>query len=310
METLFKKPLVATLAALLCCGLWGSAFPCIKLGYEWLTITDTGSQLLFAGYRFFLAGIVTLLFSCILEHHFPRLPKNVIPAVLGQGLLQTTAQYVFFYIGLAHTTGSKSSILDATSTFFAILLAHFLLKNEPLTPRKLLGCLVGFGGVILVNLQGGLGTSSSFSLQGEGMVLLSAALYGLSSVTLKWITPKASPTAITAYQLLFGSAVLLLIGFLLGGSVTGFTLKSILLLLYMAFLSAVAFSLWTTLLKYHPVGTISVYSFSIPVFGSLLSGLLLHEDIFSWMNLVALLLVSLGIILVNRVPKSDKRKCE
>lgn len=67
----------------------------------------------------------------------------------------------------------------------------------------------------------------------------------------------------------------------------------------MALLSTVAFSIWAGLLKYNPVGKISVYSFSIPVFGVAFSAIFLNENIMSLQNLAALLLASLGILIVN-----------
>ena len=67
MEKLFKKPIVICVMALICCALWGSAFPCVKIGYELLQIETAGSQILFAGYRFFGAGILTFLMGCIIE---------------------------------------------------------------------------------------------------------------------------------------------------------------------------------------------------------------------------------------------------
>ena len=69
----------------------------------------------------------------------------------------------------------------------------------------------------------------------------------------------------------------------------------------MAVISSVAFSLWTLLLKYNPVGTVSIYGFTNPVFGVILSALFLGEQAFTLQNLGALILVSLGIIVVNRV---------
>ena len=312
-KSFWQRPAVMAGLAVVCCALWGSAFPCIKMGYGLLDIQDTGSQILFAGYRFFLAGVLTWVLGSVLEKRPLVMKKTSVLPVFGQGLLQTTVQYVFFYIGLAHCTGSKGSILDATSTFFAILLAHFVLKNERMTLRKGIGCLVGFLGVLVVNMDGllpsllgfriglaGAGaTTGGFHALGEGFVLISAAAYGISSVTLKFITDKESPTTITAYQLMMGSAILIAAGFALGGHVTGFTWQSALLLLYMALLSTVAFSIWTTLLKYNPVSTVSVFSFSIPVFGSLLSGIFLQEQVFSITTLVALALVCVGIIIVN-----------
>lgn len=91
----------------------------------------------------------------------------------------------------------------------------------------------------------------------------------------------------------------MLIGFLTGGEVNGFTLESSFLLLYLAFISAAAFSIWTVLLKYNSVGKVTVFGFTIPVFGTLLSAMILHEDIFSLNSLFSLFLVSIGICIVN-----------
>ena len=77
----------------------------------------------------------------------------------------------------------------------------------------------------------------------------------------EFVSKKGSAMAITAYQLMVGGAALIGFGFLLDGNISGFTVKSTLLLFYMAMLSAVAFSLWTTLLKYNPVGKVTIYGF-------------------------------------------------
>lgn len=292
------RPCVVCLLALLSCALWGSAFPCVKIGYDWFQIEGAGSQILFAGCRFFLAGILTFLFGCVRERRLIGLRRSSILPVFGQGLLQTTVQYVFFYLGLAHTTGAKGSVINASNVFFSILAAHVLLKDERLTWRKAVGCVIGFAGVIVVNLAPG-AWGSGFSWNGEGFVLLCSLAYGISSVTLKRIADRENPVTITSYQLMFGGAVLILIGLLCGGRIHAFTWRSSLLLLYMAVLSTVAFCLWTTLLKYNPVGKVAVYGFSIPVFGVALSALFLGENIAGWNNLAALILVAAGIVVVN-----------
>lgn len=293
---LTRPPIVAALA-LLCCALWGSAFPCVKVGYQMLSIERTGSQLLFAGCRFFLAGLLALLLGGLAERRMLRIPRSAVPAVIGQGLLQTTAQYVCFYISLAHISGSRGSVLNATSAFFAILFAPLLLRGERITMRTALGCLIGFAGVLVLNLAPG--GQGGFTWLGDGLMLLCAAIYGASSVTLKRISGCASPAAITAWQLLAGSAVLIVLGLLAGGQLSGFTPASATLLGYMALLSAAAFSIWAALLKHNPVGKISVYGFCIPVFGVLFSAIFLHEQFVSLKNLLALLLVSAGVCLVN-----------
>ena len=74
--------------------------------------------------------------------------------------------------------------------------------------------------------------------------------------------------------------------------------------MYMALLSTAAFSIWALLLKYNPVGKVAVFEFTIPVFGVALSAVFLGEDIWKIQNLAALILVSAGIIFVNREKES------
>ena len=299
MEKKLQNPLVICVLALLCCALWGSAFPCIKVGYEWMEIEGIGSQILFAGYRFFLSGVLTFALGCLLERRILRMKRENFGVIFRQGVLQTTIQYVCFYIGLAHTTGAKGSIINASNAFVSIVAAHYMIRSERMTWKKGLGCILGLAGVVLVNLEPG-GFGGGFRFLGEGMVLLCTIAYGVSTVLLKMISDRESPMTITAYQTLIGSALLIVIGWLLHGDVGVFTWKSAALLFYMALLSTVAFSLWTLLLKYNPVGKVAVYGFTIPIFGVLLSGILLGETIFSVKYLAALLFVSGGVILVNR----------
>lgn len=305
MEKRLQKPAVVCLLALICCALWGSAFPCIKVGYEWFGIEGTGSQILFAGYRFFLAGVLTFVFGCILERRFLTMKRSSIPYILRQGLLQTTIQYFFFYVGLANTTGTKGSIINASNAFVSIVAAHFMIKSEKMTWKKGIGCLLGLAGVVVINLAPG-AWGTGFSLKGEGMVFICTVAYGVSTVVLKIISDKESPMTITSYQILFGSVLLIIIGLALGGHVEGFTLKSTILLIYMALISAVAFSLWTLLLKYNPVGRVAIYGFTIPVFGVVLSAIFLGEQFVSLKNLSALILVSVGILIVNSTKSVTK----
>ena len=299
MEKKLQNPIVICVLALLCCALWGSAFPCIKIGYEWMEIEGIGSQILFAGYRFFLSGVLTFALGCLLERRILRMKRENFGVIFRQGVLQTTIQYVCFYIGLAHTTGAKGLIINASNAFVSIVAAHYMIRSERMTWKKGLGCILGLAGVVLVNLEPG-GFGGGFRFLGEGMVLLCTIAYGVSTVLLKMISDRESPMTITAYQTLIGSALLIVIGWLLHGDVGVFTWKSAALLFYMALLSTVAFSLWTLLLKYNPVGKVAVYGFTIPIFGVLLSGILLGETIFSVKYLAALLFVSGGVILVNR----------
>ena len=300
--SLFQKNWVILLTATLCCLLWGSAYPCIKIGYELFAIaeTDIFGKLLFAGCRFALAGALVLLPVSVRQKRLVRPARGHWGGVLLLGLLQTALQYFFFYIGMAHTTGVKGAILNAFGTFIAVILAHFFYQNDRMTWAKGIGCAVGLGGVILVNLAGGGGLDGGFSLLGEGFMLLAASAFAVSFLVSKAVSAQEEAAVVTGYNLLFGGVVLIAAGLLGGASFARVSWQGLLLLLYMALLSAVAFTLWTTLLKYNPVGKISVYNFLVPVFGVILSALFLGEAFWSWQNLVALCLVCAGIYIVNQ----------
>lgn len=306
-NNIFTNTTAAALIALFACALWGSAFPAIKMGFELMNIETAGSKILYAGCRFMLAGIMTLIIAGIVEKRFVIIKKSSIPAICIQGILQTTIQYLCFYIGLSFTTGAKASVINGSNAFFSILAAHFLIKGEKLNTRKVLGCIIGFMGIIIVNMNEG-NLIGDFTLLGEGMIVLCSASYGVSSVTLKMFSNKETPGALSAYQLIFGSSLLILIGLLLGGRLAGFSGKAVLLLIYLSLLSTAAFYLWATLLKYNPVSKITVFGLTIPIFGVLLSSVVLGEDVLKYNNIVALLFVCIGIATVNCVPKQRRRQ--
>lgn len=297
------------LLATLCCALWGSAYPSIKVGYSLFNIAsdDIATKLIFAGYRFLIAGIFVLIVQIVGKKKIFDLSKKQTLQVTLLGFCQTTLQYIFFYIGLSYTTGVRGSIISGTSTFFSIIIAHFVYKNDKLSLNKILGCIIGFAGVIIVNFNGGSLLDNSFSFQGEGFIMIAAFLLSSSSIYGKRITQKIDPSIATGYQLTIGGAILTILGFVLGGQLIGFTLASSMLLIYMAFLSSVAFVIWAQLLKYNKVGIITIFSFLMPIFGTLLSAIFLGENIFDIKILIALILVCIGIFLVYRV-KNDKNE--
>lgn len=297
----------AVLGALVCTLLWGTAFPVIKLSYAHLGVRsgDTGSQVLFAGERFFLAGAMVLVFCAIFRRKSLKISKNAILPVLTLGLVQTAIQYFCSYIGVANTTGTKTSVITACNAFFSVLLAPLFFNGEKLGGTKIFGCVVGFAGIIIINLNGiALG---GISFLGEGMVLLSALCSGIGSFLSKVSARKSDAVAVTAYQLLFGGAILIISGIIMGGNILYSDITGILLLIYLALVSALAFALWTALLGLHSVGRICIFNLLIPIFGTLWSGILLGEQIFKWENLVSLLLVSLGIFFVNYTKSGDDR---
>lgn len=291
--------------ALLPCLLWGSAFPAVKTGYALFQIgaEDTATQLLFAGYRFTGAGLLLLLFCSLSNRKILDLQGTDFFRLTLLGFIMTTLQYIFFYIGLARVSGVTGSILTGTSTFFAVLLAHLFFRNEHLTGRVALGCLAGFAGVVSVNFGRG-PLDIAFTMKGEGFMVLAALCGAAGGVYGKIISWVVDSVVMTGWQLSLGGSLLMVLGWLGGGEVSGFSLESGLLLFYLSLLSSAAFALNATLLKYNPVSLITVFQFTVPIFGAGLSALFLGDRLWEWKNLLALALVCLGIYLVGtRKPK-------
>ncbi|MDM8270663.1 DMT family transporter [Thermophilibacter provencensis] len=295
------------LACLASCFLWGSAFPCVKIGYELFGIdaADMASILAFAGLRFALAGAMVAV-GMSLAARRPFVPeKRDLPAIGVLSLFQTILQYVLFYVGLANCAGVTSSILEASNSFLCVLIAALVFRFERLTGRKVLGCLVGFAGVVLVNVTSEAG-GLSFSLAGEGMVLLSTVAAATSSNLAKLFSREHDPVLLSGWQFLLGGLVMLGVGLALGGRVApadaANPLPALALLAYLGFISAAAYSLWSATLAVNPVSRVAVFGFMNPVFGVLLSALLLGETnvVSPLVAVAALALVSVGIVVVNR----------
>ena len=298
-NSLFTKPLVVCLCALLCCALWGSATPAIKTASA-LLVPEGGvpSTILFAGIRFFFAGIITIAIYSIAGKRLLVFKRENLGRVLTVASFQTVIQYIFFYIGLANTTGVKGTIASGSSAFFCVLIASLIFKQEKLTARKIIACILGIAGIVIINLKG---LTFTMNFLGDGFVILSTVAYSFSSVFMKRFSKHEDPVVLSGYQFIFGGGFMILVGLLSGGKVSLSDPKGVAILVYLSFLSAVAYAVWGMLLKHNPVSKVTIFSFTTPIFGTVLSLLLLPES--SGVDLVnlmiTLLLVCGGILLLN-----------
>lgn len=299
-KNVFSNNAVILLLALLCCFLWGSAFPVIKIGYSvsGISACDAGSQILYAGIRFTAAGILVILISHIAARKYLSFNKKLVFKSAKLSLFQTILQYTFFYIGLARCTGVKSSVITASNVFLSILIAAFVFRTEKLSVQKVIGCIIGFTGVLLINSDG---LDGGFRFSGEGFVFLAALSYAFSSGLIKKYSRDDSTVLLSGWQFFIGGTFMTLFGIIAGGRISCITVKGLLIIIYLSIVSAVAFSLWGTLLKYNPVSNVSVFGFMNPVFGVLLSYALLSEknDIEPAKIFISLFFVVCGIIIVN-----------
>ena len=301
-----KNYKVAAALAIFCTLLWGTAFPFIKVGYAQFGIegNDIGSKLLFAGARFTLAGIMVLFIFLVKNKHLPKIEKNGIMPVMLLGSVQTFGQYIFTYIGIGFTSGANTSVITACATFFTVLFAPLFFKSDKLNICKIIGCVLGFCGVLCVNSGGGVTVDTLF---GDFMILMSTLSAAAGNFISKGIVRDREPISVTGFQLLFGGILLLIAGFVTGGKLDFSSIKALLVLLWLAFVSAAAFAIWTVLLKHHPASRICVFNLLVPVFGTLLSGIMLGESVFGIETIVSVVLICAGIFISNM---QIKKRCE
>lgn len=300
-----KNPLVIAAIAIFCCALWGSATPCIKIGYQLMRPdASVASTVLFAGLRFFFAGVLTVLIFSVARRKFLYPKLSNAGRVLTVSLFQTVLQYIFFYMGLSFTSGVKGTIASGSGAFFAILIASLVFRQESLGWKKALACVLGFSGIVVINIKG-LELNAEI---GDLLVIISAIAYATSTVLMKRFSKYEDPVVISGYQFIVGGSVMIAGGLLFGGYVVINSIGAVLMLAYLALLSALAYSLWGILLKYNPVSKVSIYNFMTPVFGVLLSWLLLTESskVSVFNVLISLALVCSGIILLNYKKESKK----
>lgn len=296
-KKIFENKASKIAIAVLCCVLWGSAFPVLKISYKELSITsiDKPELLALGGLRFFIAAILLVVFTKFVIKQSLNIGKKSIMKLVALGFFQTAFYYYLFYNGVANTTGTKGAIIGTLETFFTVILAHFVYTNDRIDLNKSIGIVTGFIGIVIANFGKDFGASVSFL--GEGLLALSCLMGAISSIMVKEFAKSIHPFVITSYQMLFGALMMMGVGYGQGASLS-FNVISGSLLIYSALLSSVAFSLWFTLLKYNNAGEISLYRFLIPISGAILSAIFVGES-FTIYTFLALILVVSGIIAVN-----------
>ena len=302
-KNIFQNPIVVSLLAMFCCALWGSATPAIKIGSSLLIPEpSTASTILFAGVRFTFAGLLTVIIYSIARRRVLIPKRENVGRILLVGGFQTVIQYIFFYVGLNNTSGVKGTVLSGTSAFFSVLISALIFRLEKLTTKKIIACILGFAGIIVVNIKD---LDFNMNFTGDAFVIFSAIAVATSSVLMKVFSKYEDPVVISGYQFIAGGIVMVCIGLAFGGKIAISSVGAFFILLYLSALSAVAYALWGMLLKFNPVSKVTIFSFMTPVFGTILSLIFLSEDTkVSYLNLaITLVLVAGGIFLINYVSK-------
>lgn len=300
--SIFQRPAWVVTFALTAAIAWGWAYPLIKLGFGEFGVTGemTASKMLFAGIRFAISGLIVLAIARGKGKSFGVVrPRNWWYLLLF-ALLNTTFHYAFFYIGLSHSEGARAAILNSMGVFLVVLLACLFFKSDRLTAQKILGCVVGFAGILILNVGGG--QSGQFTWMGDGMIILNALCSAFASLMTRGLRTRVDVFVGTGYSLSVGGALLIIPGLMLGGTLPRVTAVGLVILGLLIAISTLGFTLYNKLLSCNPVGKVAIFNSLIPVVGAVTSCLCLDES-FYWKYLWAAVLATAGIYIINRGKK-------
>lgn len=284
-----------TIATLLVLALiWGANMAVIKIGARELP-------------PLFMAGLRSLVASACLYIWIKAKRLTLFPStkVLLHGIvvgLLFGSEFGLIYVGLEYTLASRTYVLVYTAPFFVAVGAHFFLENDRLNRWKAAGLILAFAGAVTLFMKD-LGSFSLSALPGDLMILAAGALWGATTVYIKkYLSHHTVPLQTLFYQVFFSAPPLFLMSILLEDPIVlSLSLAAGFSVFYQCIIVAfLSYLVWFELIHRHPVSLLHAFTFFTPVFGVFLSGALILGEIISPNLIVALILVSLGMVLVNR----------
>ncbi len=297
--SIFQRPFWVVAFALTAAIAWGWAYPLIKLGFAEFGITQvmTGSKMLFAGVRFILAGLIVLAIAAATRRRFEVAGAGGWLYVLLFALLNTGLHYYFFYVGLSYSDGARAAILNSLGTFLLVLLACMFFKSDKLTSSKIIGCALGFAGIMALNIGGGAG--GGFTFMGDGMIILNTFCAALAGLMTRGLGKRVDVFVGTGYSLALGGVMLVVPGILMDGTLPDINAVGVVILMLLVCISALGFTLYNKLLTCNPVGKVAIFNSLIPVVGAVTSCMCLGEP-FYWKYVAAAALATAGIYIINK----------
>ena len=298
---LLKSKKLQPFLASFCAFGWSLAYPLIKMGYSEIGIgaNDTGSKIMFAGIRFLVAGLLVVLVSALQKRHMKINHREGMTLIVF-ALVNTAFHYLFSYIGLSYIPSARSTILDSMGGFLLIILSGILFKDDVFSCKKVIGCILGFSGIVIINIAPADAFFTNISFKGDGMIILNACCAAAGGIITKLISKKMDMMVATGYSMSIGGLMLILIGKASGIQCPwNISLKGLCIVVLLILISAVCFSIYNMLLAYHPISKVAIYNALIPVLGVIFSCILLKEP-FMWQYILAGGIVASGIYVINK----------
>lgn len=301
-QNIFKQPLWVSIFALIAAIGWGWAYPLIKLGFAEFGITSdmTAAKILFAGIRFCFSGLIIIVVALKMGRSFKIRYKKDWLYILLFSITNTTLHYAFFYFGLSHSEGSRAAILNSLNVFSVVIFACIFFKSDKLTLRKIIGCTIGFIGIISLNM--GSSANSTFTWLGDGMIILNALCGAAASLLVRGIGKRIDVFVGTGIALFIGGLLLLIPGLIMCETMLKITFMGCIYLLLLISISTIGFTLYNKLISCNPVGKVAIYNSLIPIVGAITSCMCLNET-FQLKYIIAGILASIGIYVINKGKK-------
>jgi drug/metabolite transporter (DMT)-like permease len=250
--------------------------------------------------RFLIAIIVLVAVSMGRTHLLPRRRNDYIVLAL-TGVLMFAVNYTLLFWAELHVSSGLAAVLQATIPIFGMMFAHWMLPDEPLRLPKLAGAIIALGGVTAICARL-LGFNGPLAFWGGVAVVIGAASAAFANVLVKAQSMQLAPAMLAAWQMIFGTAPLLLLGFAVDGNPARFhwTPTSVFCLLYLAVIgSALTFLLLYWLLPRLTVAQLQSISLITPP-GAVMLGWLLGGETFPLSSLLGTALVLVGVWMIFR----------
>jgi len=233
-----------------------------------------------------------------------RIPLRPAPEEWG-GLLRLAALFAvqigFFHLGVDYTSPAYATVLMNANPIFANVIAHFVVPEDRLSGSRVAGLAIAFSAICAVFLGRPDQRLAPSPLLGNGIILLASLLLGARTVYTQRLVQRMTPTKTVFWQMLLALPYFAAMGWLVeGGAREPVSWKPVLAMAYQgAVVAAVGFLLWVHLLRKHSPGALTVFSFTIPIFGVLLSAAL-HGETVTWRLVLGVAAVLAGVTLASR----------
>jgi drug/metabolite transporter (DMT)-like permease len=280
--------------AIIACLLWSTAYAGIKLGLQY----DTPFH--FAGIRFIISGLMILPFTVKPSVYLAMIWNNW-KVVAWVTTFQIVVNYSLFYQGLNLVPGALGAVVYGAQPLIIALVAAVMNKDDRLTRKKIITIVFGISGVILISVgRQAFKLGTGLELVGVLMLLTGNVATALSNVIISLKSNKINPFVLSSSSLFLGGVVLYFISIPVESRHEGpLPVRYWMILLWLSFMAASAFSIWYKLLQ-RPgvkVSELNLWKFINPVTGAVLSWLLIPDENPELLTFAGIIIITFSLII-------------